>query len=979
MSKSTKGNPLQGPPGQSSPTDDAPLGVLELTVAEMVDDGSVTTNAAGASTGSATGGEAFGMALPASEDARRGATTTDAVAISGVTAAVAAALPEQATGWGSGGRPLNDPTFSPGGIDNGNDGVPNTDTGPNGVGVGFGSGGRPENDDGFSPGGEENGNNGEGNDTTGPNGDGTGYGAGGNPDKGYDGDGNPDRGPDRDGESPSQRPDDAGPPDWAGGGDGEGPDRPGDAGNPGIGNGDGDGDGDPDRPDPAPTPPDVPLLDPETVQYKAGYTFSIGDITVSYDGQTVATRPESLSPEVAKTVDGVDYYAIDSEFGFYTTDFVGAQDKVFDDDYGEGFVGELADGAGIAISDARTDTFAVPAKLGTWLAGIGGNSVKASTEHYSVMQAILSDQAYPGDTGSLYNLNDNLWLVDYQVGTDGMPILSPEGNLQADDFHHFYIGELVEAMKLADGFDATTAVAQSRDFNGDGVIDDSEVFKAYMADRDFDGVVRNVAVLDFVNNAADASGDTVDFQDGNLNGFGLFGIQDFMVPNESTVLEDIAVGDDYSVTVKDDGKLLYRWGNMVKRPNDVRVDAKIELPDEWQTDDDGDGFADMLYRVTAAELVVNHTVTNNPNDQIRPEDFENEAAIGQLPSYIEVQDPFNEGNVLWVSYQDFYAGDGTFLPSYITDVDTGVVVEGLDGLPVGYYNPGGTVLRDMSLIDLAEGSTLGDIGALSSDLTGGFTEAWYTTMDREPFQADYSEDGSAYDIGPRWRLQPDKYGQDLPGVTIPQDPSDPPPIQNGEEKYEVGADTTTVLNLLDWAGTSPMTLSAGWMTGSGEASVNGVNMTQEFDVAFYVKGDMKPVNLYDAELLMEYEAVTISDAGTAITGTIGGDTLVGRGGNSFDLSGASYEGSDGQADLLVLGYGATTAAELGENDVFDFTIEEDALGLVGFDLDPDNYNIHITQEVSADAENLLLSLDGDQFATLYGVTEFLGAEDFYFA
>lgn len=870
----------------------------------------------------------------------------------------AAALPDEAAGtaqgWGAGGRPVNDPGFSPGGLDNGNDGEPNDDTGPNGVGTGFGSGGRPQNDPDFTGGAGASGN----------------------------------------------RPDDAGPPDWAGDGDGEGPDRPGDAGNPGMGNGDGDGDGVSDRPEPAPTPPDVPLLDPETVQYKSSYTFKIGDITVGLNGERLGYDADGnpidpfssgyLSATPLKTTkEGVELYGVDSEFGFYVTDFVGAQDKLFDGDFAEGFVGELSDGSGIVISDARTDQFIVPAKLGTWLVGIGGNSVKASTEHYSVMQAVLSNQLYPDDPSALYNLDDDLWLVDYKVLDDGMPDLDAAGKLQTDDFHHFYLSELVAAMGEAEGLDETSAVVASRDFDKDGVIEEGEVYKAYMADRTVDGVVKNVAVLDFVNNN-DTTDDDIDFQDGGLNGFGLYGIQDFLVPNESTVLEDIAVGDDYSVTVKDDGKLLYRWGNMVKRPNDMRVDAKLDLPDEWTADTDGDGLV-QLYRITAAELVINHTVTNNPNDQVRPEDFENEAAIGQLPEYVEVRDPFDldadgnwAGNVLWVSPKGVYAGDGTFLPSFFTEVNTGTVVEDLAGNPVGYYNPGGTVLRDFSLIDLAANSTLGDIGALSSDLTGGFTEAYYTTMDREPFVADLNEDGTDYDVGPRWRLQPDKYGQDLPSVTIPQDPSDPPPVENGEEKYEVGADTTTVLNLLDWAGTSPLALSAGWMTDAGGVSVNGLNMTTEFDVAFYVKGDIKPVNLYGAGLLMEYEEVAVHEAGTTIDGTIFGNTLVGKGGNTFDLSGSNYDGSDGQADLFIFGYGAETVADLGFNEVYDFSVADgDALGLIGFGLDPDNYNLHIGQTI--DGDNLNLSMDaGDgsgrfDIATLYGVAEYLEADSFYFA
>ena len=31
--------------------------------------------------------------------------------------------------------------------------------------------------------------------------------------------------------------------------------------------------------------------------------------------------------------------------------------------------------------------------------------------------------------------------------------------------------------------------------------------------------------------------------------------------------------------------------------------------------------------------MVNHHITNNPNDQLRPEDLENEAATGRKPSY----------------------------------------------------------------------------------------------------------------------------------------------------------------------------------------------------------------------------------------------------------------------------------------------------------------------------------------------------------
>ena len=835
-----------------------------------------------------------GSLMPEFASARSGQDASSGADLPEVTAAAAAAaVPAFTDGWagnkwtekpGNGAPASGTPPDS--GIPGKPDGVGNPGTGNGGVGNPDPGGDKPDNSG--NPG---NGNGGVGNPDPGGDNPGNGNGGEGNPDAGGPGNGN--------------------------GGEG----------NPNPGGGGSDKPG-------APTPPDILLLNLDSADYVANYTFSINDISGGFDGATVATDPSIINFDLSKeTKEGVTLYAIDSEFGFYTTDFVGAQDKVRDDDYAEGWAGNLTGPAGevigLAVADAPTDTLLTPARFGTWLQGIGGNSVKASTEHYTVMQAVLSDQQYPGDSSGLYQLDDDLRIVDFKVLADGMPDLDVNGNLQEDVLHDFYVRQMVQALEAAEAGGPLPDI----DFDRDGSAD---IYSAYMAEIDFEGVTHTVAAVDV---GADGS---IDFHDGALNGFGTFGIADVLEPNESTILQDIAYGDDYSVTLKDDGKLLYRWGNMIKRPNDVRIDAKMELPDEWQVED-ADGLK-PLYLVTQAELLVNHTVTNNPNDQIRPEDFENEAAIGILPTYTIL----NEGTDTeqWVSTADYYAGDGTLLPA-------------------------GTVLRDMSLVDLAEGSTLGEIGALSSDLTGGFTEAWYTTMDREPFQADLNDDGTAYDIGPRWRLQPDKYGQDLPGVTIPIDPSDPLPVENGEEKYEVGADTTTVINLLDWAGTSPLTLSAGWMTNAGEVSGNGVNMTEEFDVAFYVKGDIKPVNLYDAQLVMNYEEVEVFDMGATITGTTDADVLVGKGNNDFELA------VDGEKDLIVFGYGADTASGLGSNTVDGFMAYEDALGLIGFDLNPDNFEIHIGQELSA--AGLEVSLDGIEFATLYGVTDTLGADDFYFA
>lgn len=225
------------------------------------------------------------------------------------------------------------------------------------------------------------------------------------------------------------------------------------SGNPnagGSGNGDGSGgwDGGSDKPAPAPTPPDVPLLNADTVQFKSSYVFNVDDVTVEFDGTTLADRPESLDLSIqVVTKEGVIINPIDSEFGFYVDDFIGAQQKIWNGDFGEGFVGTLPGGDGIAVANARTDTFSTPARLDTWPEGVGGNFVKASTEHYCVMQDILADQAFPGDDSGFYQLDDDLRIVDYQIDANFQPILDPSGRLQQDVLHDFYVKEIVTSLE----------------------------------------------------------------------------------------------------------------------------------------------------------------------------------------------------------------------------------------------------------------------------------------------------------------------------------------------------------------------------------------------------------------------------------------------------------------------------------------------------------------------------------------------------
>ena len=131
------------------------------------------------------------------------------------------------------------------------------------------------------------------------------------------------------------------------------------------------------------------------------------DITVTFGGMTIGSLEDSSSvyDQInasglgTKDADGTTLYPIDSEFGYYVSDFENAEQKALDGDYAEGWAGNVMDGEeiiGLTISDSPTDTFKTPAVFGTWLAGLGGTTIKASTEHYVTMQNVLSDQVMPG-------------------------------------------------------------------------------------------------------------------------------------------------------------------------------------------------------------------------------------------------------------------------------------------------------------------------------------------------------------------------------------------------------------------------------------------------------------------------------------------------------------------------------------------------------------------------------------------------------
>ena len=605
--------------------------------------------------------------------------------------------------------------------------------------------------------------------------------------------------------------------------------------------------------------------------------FTIDDVIGDYSGATYAVDPDIVclgpvcpgeDPFIDK--DGDTLYPVDHTFGFDVMDFVGADDKVRDGVYAEGWIGTYRDAAGnvigVKISNNDTALFKSGSPKGTWCTGLGGVSVKCESEHLTVMEHVLTcDQTVP---------------------------------------YIYY-----------------------RDLDGEPAPDPTWPF----------------AALDLIPNDQIAPLD----------------------PNESSVVEDIVVGSQYSVTKKDDGKILYRWGTAVKRPTDMRLYSRIPLPDAWKVPG-----AD--YRVLRAEMVVRHRVTNNPNDQLRPEDWENEGATGRKPHVLVDDDGF------WYSTIDCYEGDGDFIPA-------------------------GTVFRDPTC-----GGAGCDPDAYSADLVDGLSNAWYTTIDRDPFAWWYDDVTGELISGPRWRLLSNKFGQDIPGLEIPLVDCDPPPYEHGTLRYEVGDEAVTVINLLDWnevplldvngdpildPGTgepilsrSPFLQTADWIstddpnTGAtrcalvgagGECiSENGLPLTDDFDLAVYVKGDKKPLVIYDAQIRVEYAVDNPIDLGDAPDGLY--DGLVYAYPTRLPGGAAHSVAVDSLGEpMLVLGEmidveldGLSTVTALGDDDQ-GFVDDED--GVVFVTALVPGRDARVQVEVTASSEfvgvpfvHLWLDVDGDR-------------------
>ncbi len=500
------------------------------------------------------------------------------------------------------------------------------------------------------------------------------------------------------------------------------------------------------------------------VTHSVEHTFSVDDVQGGFDGSVFAEDPTIIcglpvdgspscplggpQPEPDKT--GIMLYPVNSEFGFIVSDFVGAATKSRDDGvWGEGWVGDIYENnqiVGLRVSNVPTDTFKVKSNMGTWCAGLGGTSIKCSTEHYSVLEHVKT----------CFETIPYLY-ADPATGEQG-PLTNPA------------TGEVIGTC----------------------------------AEGKLDNTLRKVV--------GGIPGDPL--EPGEI-----------LPANESTVRDQIAVGPDYGLTFKDDGKALYRFGNLVKRPNDVRIYAKLPLPQEWKDNPETD------FPVLEARLIVEHLITNNPNDQLRPEDMENEGATGRIPKYLAI------GEYRY-SVGECYEGDGDYLPEG-TYLKTPVRGEGQDADP-----------------------------AYSADLVEGFTNAWYTTIQRDPFEPD-----PVSGIGPRWRLRANKFGQDIPGLEIPLIECSPVPFTSENIKYEVGEPTVTTINLLDWKSSdtipeSPLLSSRGWIDAAQNLqnlapdgnpaapngiSINGLPLTPDFDLAVYIKGDQKPTSIFKARLEIVYE------------------------------------------------------------------------------------------------------------------------------
>ena len=150
-----------------------------------------------------------------------------------------------------------------------------------------------------------------------------------------------------------------------------------------------------------------------TQTHKSVHTFNLGDLVGDFEGTTVGTKGNGSDPAIIcgntdigsptcpaegpQPTPGIDselIYPIDSEFGFHVVPFAKSIPKERGDGFWtEGFIGNISvagETVGVELSDAATDKFIVPAGEGRWCTGLGGTFVKCESEHFTVMEHVLT-------------------------------------------------------------------------------------------------------------------------------------------------------------------------------------------------------------------------------------------------------------------------------------------------------------------------------------------------------------------------------------------------------------------------------------------------------------------------------------------------------------------------------------------------------------------------------------------------------------
>ena len=154
------------------------------------------------------------------------------------------------------------------------------------------------------------------------------------------------------------------------------------------------------------------------------HVFSINDVMGGFDGSTYGSLdgasidptiicglgvpcPPDNGPITDKA--GVTLYPVDSEFGYYVVDYLGAEGKIRDFDYMEGFVGNIMDGLdqiGIKIANAPTLKYKVKPPLGTWCQGLAAPRLNArpnNTSPWSMCSVAMRPSLIPSLTRSPEN------------------------------------------------------------------------------------------------------------------------------------------------------------------------------------------------------------------------------------------------------------------------------------------------------------------------------------------------------------------------------------------------------------------------------------------------------------------------------------------------------------------------------------------------------------------------------------------------